>query len=363
MILQGIQKDTVTRKTQRSWEQWALAKLEAEASRCGETPLLRWELPREWGIDLYLKDESKQPTGSLKHRLARSLFVYALCNGKLREGRQIIEASSGSTAVSEAYFAKLLGLPFVAVMPRSTSKAKILRIEQLGGTCHLVDDPGSIYSESARLAAENDGIFLDQFTYAERATEWSGETNIASSIARQMADEEYPVPSWIVMGAGTGGTSATFGRYYRREGIDTAICVADPEGSAYATAWETKDVTVTARGSRIEGIGRPRVEPSFISELIDSVLRVPDGASIAAMRFGSDHLGQLVGGSTGTALWAAFQIIADMRANGEKGSVVSVICDHGERYLDTYYNDEWVADQGIDLEPYLTDLRHLTGSQ
>lgn len=363
MILQGIKDDTLTRKSQRSWEQWALARLEAEASRCGETPLLRWELPPEWGIHLYLKDESKQPTGSLKHRLARSLFVYALCNGKLKQGRQIIEASSGSTAVSEAYFAKLLDLPFVAVMPRSTSKAKISRIEQLGGTCHLVDDPTSIYSESARLAAENDGIFLDQFTYAERATEWSGETNIASSIARQMADEEHPVPSWIVMGAGTGGTSATFGRYYRREGIDTAICVADPEGSAYATAWENNDLTVTARGSRIEGIGRPRVEPSFISELIDSVMRVPDGASIAAMRFGSEHLGQLVGGSTGTALWAAFQIIADMRKNGEKGSVVSVICDHGERYLDTYYNDEWVENQGIDLAPYFEELLALTQSK
>lgn len=360
MILHGIQTDTIERKTQRSWEQWALAQLEAEASRCGETPLLRWELPREWGIDLYLKDESKQPTGSLKHRLARSLFVYALCNGKLRRGRQIIEASSGSTAVSEAYFAKLLDLPFVAVMPRSTSKAKVSRIEQLGGQCHLVDDPSSIYSESARLAAENDGIFLDQFTYAERATEWSGETNIASSIARQMADEEHPVPAWIVMGAGTGGTSATFGRYYRREGIDTAICVADPEGSAYATAWENRDVTVTAAGSRIEGIGRPRVEPSFISELIDSVMRVPDGASIAAMRFGSDHLGQLVGGSTGTSLWAAFQIIADMRRRGETGSVVSVICDHGERYLDTYYDDEWVANQGIEIEPYFADLDRLT---
>lgn len=360
MILQGVQEDTGTRKSQRAWEQWALAQLEAEAARSGETPLLSWELPPEWGIDLYLKDESKQPTGSLKHRLARSLFVYALCNGKLKPGRQIIEASSGSTAVSEAYFAKLLDLPFVAVMPKNTSKAKIASIEQLGGECHLVSDPTSIYSEAARLAEENDGIFLDQFTYAERATEWSGETNIAASIARQMANEEHPVPSWIVMGAGTGGTSATFGRYYRREGVDTAICVADPEGSAYAPAWETNDLAVTAAGSRIEGIGRPRVEPSFIPELIDSVIRVPDGASIAAMRFGSEHLGQLVGGSTGTSLWAAFQIIADMRKNGQKGSVVSVISDHGERYLDTYYNDEWVKSQGIELEPYFEEIVQLT---
>src|SRR5207245_4018716 len=64
-------------------------------------------------------------TGSLKHRLARSLFLYAICNGWVTEGTTVVEASSGSTAVSEAYFAKLLGLDFVAVMPASTSPQKI----------------------------------------------------------------------------------------------------------------------------------------------------------------------------------------------------------------------------------------------
>ena len=80
----------------------------SSGSRCRAAP----------DVDLYLKDESTHPTGSLKHRLARSLFLYALCNGQIGEGTTVIEASSGSTAVSEAYFARMLGLPFVAVMPR-----------------------------------------------------------------------------------------------------------------------------------------------------------------------------------------------------------------------------------------------------
>src|SRR5699024_2258799 len=147
------------RSSQRQWVAWALQRMEAEATRCGETPLLKFPLPEEYGIDLYLKDESKQPTGSLKHRLARSLFVYALCNGWLDKGTTIIEASSGSTAVSEAYFARLLGLPFIAVMPRSTSKIKVERIEELGGRCHLIDNPSAIYSESERLAKETRGVF------------------------------------------------------------------------------------------------------------------------------------------------------------------------------------------------------------
>ena len=105
--------------------------------------------PTSWGIDLYLKDESVHPTGSLKHRLARSLFLYGLCNGWIPEGTTIVDASSGSTAVSEAYFARFLGLPFVAVMPASTSPEKIALIEAQGGSCHLVDDPSTVVRRGA----------------------------------------------------------------------------------------------------------------------------------------------------------------------------------------------------------------------
>ena len=97
---------------------------------------------RSGAIDLYLKDESVHPTGSLKHRLARSLFLYALVNGWITEGTTVVEASSGSTAVSEAYFARMLGLPFVAVMPRRTSVEKIALIEAAGGTLSLRRRPG-----------------------------------------------------------------------------------------------------------------------------------------------------------------------------------------------------------------------------
>ena len=94
----------------RAWLKDAVRKVQADANRSADTHLLLFPLPEEWGIDLYLKDESTHPTGSLKHRLARSLFLYGLCNGWIRPGRPVIEASSGSTAVSEAYFAGLIGV-------------------------------------------------------------------------------------------------------------------------------------------------------------------------------------------------------------------------------------------------------------
>ena len=112
-----------------TWVKHAISEINADYQRSADTHLIRLSLPGFDGIQLYLKDESTHPTGSLKHRLARSLFLYGLCNGWIKEGTTIIESSSGSTAVSEAYFARLLGLPFIAVMPSCTAKRKIEQIE------------------------------------------------------------------------------------------------------------------------------------------------------------------------------------------------------------------------------------------
>ena len=342
---------------QRAWAAEAVAKIKAEANRSADTHLIAVPLPEQWGIDLYLKDESTHPTGSLKHRLARSLFLHALCNGWIRQGAPVVEASSGSTAVSEAYFARMIGVPFIAVMAQSTSRAKIELIERAGGQCHLVADPATVYDVAARIAAERGGHYMDQFTFAERATDWRGNNNIAESIFQQLALERYPVPEWIVATAGTGGTSATIARYLTYMGHTTGVCVADPENSAFFPAWRAEDGQVTTDvGSRIEGIGRQRVEPSFVGTGIDRMMSVPDAAAIATIRHLEGVLGRRVGGSTGTGLWAAYRIIAEMVAGGRTGSVVGLLCDAGDRYTDKYYSDEWVADAGLELSPYAAQL-------
>jgi len=165
--------------TDRQWLGRAIEKIQADFCRSSDTHLLPVPLPRFPGIRLYLKDESCHVTGSLKHRLARSLFLHALVNGYIQEGATVVEASSGSTAISEAYFARLLGLPYVAVMPASTSADKIALIEAQGGRCHLVDDGSTVYAVAQELASNAGGHYMDQFTYAERATDWRGNNNIA----------------------------------------------------------------------------------------------------------------------------------------------------------------------------------------
>ncbi|MCL4115426.1 UNVERIFIED_CONTAM: hypothetical protein GTU68_027986 [Idotea baltica] len=230
------------------------------------------------GIDVYLKDESTHPTGSLKHRLARSLFLYAISNGWIGPNTPIIESSSGSTAVSEAYFARLLGLPFIAVVPRKTASKKIEMIKFYGGKPHFVERSDEIYAESHRLAEELNGHYMGN-----------------------------------------------------------------------------KDLTLQC-GSRIEGIGRPRVEPSFIPGVIDEMRTISDVESVATVRWLENILGRKAGASTGTNLFGALQLACEMQQQGEKGSIVTLLCDSGERYLDTYYNEEWVTENIGDLTPVLSQL-------
>jgi cysteine synthase len=160
-----------------------------------------------------------------------------------------------------------------------------------------------------------------------------------------MQHEPHPEPRWVVTSAGTGGTSATIGRYIRYHSRLTQItqqCVVDPDHSVFYDYYQTGNAQLThTKGSAIEGIGRPRVEPSFIRSLIDKMIKVPDAASMATIMWLEAHLGRACGGSTGTNVYGALQLIAAMHERNESGSVVSIICDGGERYADTYFNASW----------------------
>jgi cysteine synthase A len=335
----------------RRWAATAIASLRREAARSADTHLLHLAFPAYPGIDFYFKDEAAHPTGSLKHRLARSLFLYALCNGRLREAQPVVDASSGSTAISEAWFARLLGLPFWTVMPASTAPAKVEAVRALGGYCDLVDDATCTQSR-ARALAEDGACFLDQFGLAERANDWRGNNNIAESIIDQLSAEPHPQPAWIVCGAGTGGTSATIGRYLRYRGLATRLCVAEPEGAAFARGWKGGDArAVASRPTLIEGIGRQQVEPGFLFDVVDAVAEVDDADSIAAMWLLPELLGRRYGGSSGTNLVACVQLADAMRERGETGSIVTLLCDSGERYDGTLFCRTWLASHGIDPAP------------
>lgn len=340
----------------RAWIHAAVGRLRREAARSADTHLLHLALPAFPGIDFYFKDEASHPSGSLKHRLARSLYLYALCNGRLQPGQPVVDASSGSTAISEAWFARLLGLEFTAVMPSSTGVQKIRDVRALGGKVELVADAAGVREHAASLA-RNGACFLDQFGLAERATDWRGNNNIAESIMAQLELEPFPEPTWIVCGAGTGGTSATIGRYVRYRGLASQLCVAEPTGGAFATGWPSHDRNARARQTTcIEGIGRPHAEPSFLYDVVDEVREVDDAQSIACAWRLRSLLGGWYGGSSGTHFAACLTLAERMRDAGQRGSIVSLLGDRGDRYAQTLFSESWLDSRGIDFRAAAADL-------
>jgi cysteine synthase A len=340
-----------------AWTGAAIADLLGERDEHAETPLLPLTLPGFPQIRFLLKDESAHPSGSLKHRLARSLLLHALAEGRLAQGQAVIDASSGSTAISEAWFARRLGLPFHAVMPRTTCRPKQDAVAALGGECVLVDPGDDTVAVARAIAADLGACFLDQFGLAAAATDWRGDRNIAASMLAQCRALDGRDPTWIVCGAGTGGTSSTIGRHLRHVGSAARVCVADPTGAAFARGWETGGRLVRAtRPTCIEGIGRQRVEPCFDFAHVDAVAQVDDDASIAGAWALEHWLGQRYGGSSGTNLAAAMELAAAMAARGERGSIALLLCDRGERYADTVFKRSWVGQQGLNPEPRLSAL-------
>jgi cysteine synthase A len=339
------------------WTRLATASLLAEQAARPETPLLELRLPGLPGIRLLLKDETAHPSGSLKHRLARSLLLDALRNGRLRSRQPVVDASSGSTAIAEAWFAQRLGLPFHAVMPSCTGVAKQAAVAELGGQCVLVEDGVDTAAAARTLARELDGCYLDQFGLASTATDWRGSTNIAAAILAQCRELGAGDPAWIVCGAGTGGTSATLGRHLRHAGSPARVCVAEPTGAAFALGWRRRDRSALAtRPTCIEGIGRLRVEPCFDFVAAAAVAEVEDAASIAGVQWLGRWTGRCFGGSSGTNVAAALELAATMQRRGERGAIVAILGDRGERYADTLHDPMWVAARGLRPDPWLRAL-------
>ena len=332
-----------------AWHERAVHQLLAERDDAQSTPLRELHVPGLLGSRLLFKDESAHPTGSLKHRLARSLLLQGIASRRIGPTTPLFDASSGNTAVSEAYFAHLLGLKYFAVMPSTTSPGKLALVRRYGGACVFVAPGRCCKAEAARLAAEQDGYFLDQFSNAATATDWR-DHNVITEMLSQFEMLGMAAPDWFVMGAGTGGTSTCAGRCFRHRKLQTRTLVVDPEDSAFFGHYACDDRAGCLCASRVEGIGRPTVEASFHAELVDCMQVVPDAASFAGARWLSQRLGQPVGISSGTHLVGAISLLDTAQAI----TVATLICDHGSRYSGRLDNDDWLRAQQLDLAPWLS---------
>jgi cystathionine beta-synthase len=304
----------------------------------GNTPLVRLDrIGRNLSCHLLAKLELLNPGGSVKDRPAIAMVEAAERAGLLRPGGTIVEPTSGNTGVGLAIVAARRRYRCIFVMPDKMSREKMDLLRAYGAevvvcpTAVAPDHPDSYYSVAARLAAEIPGAFQpDQYHNPENPR--AHERTTGPEIWRQTAGRV----THVVAGIGTGGTITGVSRALKARNPAVQIVGADPEGSVYSGG--------SGRPYLVEGIGEDFWPDTFDPAAVDRTIVVTDRDSFLTARRVTREEGVLIGGSGGTAVWAALHLGAEL---GPDDVVVVIVPDSGRGYLSKVYNDEWMADFGF----------------
>ncbi|MGH9171227.1 MAG: cystathionine beta-synthase [Acidimicrobiales bacterium] len=304
----------------------------------GNTPLMRLDkVGRDLPCPLLAKLEFLNPGGSVKDRPAVAMIDRAEREGLLEPGGTIVEGTSGNTGVGLAIVAARRHYRCIFVMPDKMAPEKISLLRAYGAQVVVCpsavapDHPDSYYSVTARLASEIPGAYHPDQYHNEENPE-SHVRSTGPEIWRQTAGRV----THFVAGIGTGGTISGIGRYLKSENPDIQVIGADPEGSVYSGG--------SGRPYLVEGIGEDFWPSTYDPKAVDRVVMVRDSDSFHMARRMSVEEGILVGGSTGTAVWAALHLGHEL---GPGDVVVTLVPDSGRGYLSKLYNDEWMADHGF----------------
>jgi cystathionine beta-synthase len=303
----------------------------------GDTPLVALaSLSRDVPPTLIAKLEHLNPGGSVKDRIGISMIEAAEAAGVLQPGGTIVEPTSGNTGVGLAIAAARKGYRCTFVVPDKVSGDKISLMRAYGAevvvcpTAVEPDDPRSYYSVSDRLAAQPNAFKPNQ--YFNQA---NPQTHVFST-GPELWRQTNGLIDAFVCGVGTGGTATGVGRYLKDKKPTVQVIGADPEGSLYSG----DDVHTYL----VEGIGEDFWPETFDRTVVDRWYRVSDRDSFVTARRCSREEGLLVGGSTGTALWAALEYAKDQP---EEATIVVLIPDSGRGYLSKFYDERWMAEHGF----------------
>ncbi len=303
----------------------------------GNTPIVR--LPRLGkGLkpNLYAKLEMFNPGNSVKDRIGITMIQAAEKKGLLKKGGTIVEPTSGNTGTGLAIAACILGYKCVFVMPDKVSQEKISLLKAYGAevvttpTAVARESPESYYSVSDRLTRELGAFQPNQYFNPENPRTHFETTG--PEIWRQM---DGKVDAFVA-GVGTGGTISGVGGYLKQQNPNVHIVGADPEGSIYTEA--------RARPYKVEGIGEDFIPGTFDGTVITDWVTVSDRDSFETARRVTREEGILIGGSGGTAMWAALQMAKRM---DEGQNIVVLLPDTGRGYLSKLYNDAWMRENGF----------------
>jgi cystathionine beta-synthase len=304
----------------------------------GNTPLVRLDrIGRSVPGQLLAKLEFLNPGGSVKDRPALTMVEAAERDGRLRPGGTIVEPTSGNTGVGLAIVAARRGYRCIFTMPDKIASEKVALLRAYGAevvvcpTAVDPDHPDSYYSVARRLVEATPGAFQpDQYS-----NQYNPEAHFETTgpeIWRQTAGRV----THLVASIGTGGTISGVGRFLKTQNPAIQIIGADPEGSVYSGG--------SGRPYLVEGIGEDFWPEAYDRDIADKVVMVSDRDSFLTARRVAREEGILVGGSAGTAVWAAVQ--AGLEA-GRDAVIVVIIPDSGRGYLSKVYDDGWMSDHGF----------------
>ena len=303
----------------------------------GNTPMLRLSrLGRELRAVLLAKVETANPGNSVKDRIGIVMIEDAERRGLLKPGGTLVEPTSGNTGVGLAIAAAIKGYRLVCTMPDKMSQEKRDLLRAYGAeivicpTAVPPESPESYYRVADRLAREIPNAFQPNQYYNPMNPEAHYRTT-----GPEIWEQTDGRITHFVCGVGTGGTVSGAGRYLKERNPGVVIVGADPDGSIY-----TGDI----HPYKVEGIGEDFYPGTFDAAIVDRWVRVSDRDSLLTARRLTREEGILVGGSSGTAMFAALEIAKDLDSHA---LVLVLFADSGRSYLSKIYNDEWMRQNGF----------------
>ena len=315
------------------------------AAAIGNTPLIRLNtLSDETGCEILGKAEFMNPGGSVKDRAALGIIRAAEQHGQLAAGGTVVEGTAGNTGIAIAHLCHARGYRVIIVMPDNQSAEKYQALEALGVDLRRVKavpyaDPNHYQRVAGRVAQETPGaIWANQFdNTANRDTHYA---TTGPEIARDTDGRLHA----FVAATGTGGTLGGTGRYLKEHVSGVRIVLADPQGSALFN-WVTQgELKSNGPGSITEGIGIARVTANLAGTPIDEALTITDDEAVETVYRLVYGEGLLLGSASGVNVAAAVRIARQL---GPGHTVVTILCDGGQKYQSRLYSRAWLTEKGL----------------